>query len=301
MGRQARDNRIVALGRMFVAGVILAVAGLAPAQPATPSAPAPTWRAGATLAAPGASGKPGTLAFEAKSNEREYAVQNTNMTLSLKLLRLSGERELPLHAAEIDAQKNVFGGTMGSLKFQAVDDKNAIVEFQTEPKIQGLAFAELRSNATETSATVEQKMGVRVIDSRQAVHLMFEGAPRAFRESVPNGYRVVVPIEGGQKVTLKLNISEFTEPLAKSTPAPAPTEAPTATEAAPAAATPASTTEAAAAAAQTMTPTVEPTPANATPSPAPATPTIGNNILSTPVPVDPAVAPGARRAPPAAP
>ncbi|MEO8376041.1 MAG: hypothetical protein ABI579_00085 [Candidatus Sumerlaeota bacterium] len=285
----------------MIAAAFLALAGGAHAQePMTTGAMPSTWKPGATLAVPGASGKPGTLAFEAKSNERDYAIQNTNMTLSLKLLRLSGEREVPLKISELNAQKNVFDGTMGSVKFWAVDDKNAIVEYKTAEKVQGLAFAELRSSASETSATVSQKMGVRVIDSKQAVDLLFEGAPRSFREQVPDGYRVVVPIESGQKITLKLSISDFTGPLVKPTPAMTmvPTPEPTLMETDAAAGAAAAASPAMAAGSQPMTPTViPPTPGNSPAPTAVVSPTIGGGILATPVPVDPAPAPGSRRGP----
>ncbi|MCC6547389.1 hypothetical protein IT570_09500 [Candidatus Sumerlaeota bacterium] len=300
MGRQARKSSILMFGSAVLAAMLLVLGGRAMAQ----SEAQTPWKAGATLAAPGASGRAGTLAFETKSEERAYAIQNTNMTLKLKLLRLSGERELPLRATRLNAGENAFDGTMGSLKFTAVDEKNAVVTYTTAEKVQGLALAELQSSSAETSPTIHQKMGVRVIDSKQAVDLTFEGAPRAFREPMADGYRVVVPIEAGRTVTMKISISPYdgplTKPVVERTPAPTPSAAATATSEGEAAAPASAPT--AAAPAETATP---PTPAATPPAEtAPATVApkgqVGTDILATPVPADPAPAADSRRgAPPA--
>ncbi len=126
-----------------------------------------------------------------------------------------------------------------------MDPGFAVVEFETEGDIEGLAFAEIRSSSREASATLTQKgAGIRVIQGGQATNMNFE-ADRAFREQLADGFRMVAPVSGGKKVKLSITTESFSGPLNLPGPTPVPTPKPT--EAPAALASPAATAAAPAA------------------------------------------------------
>lgn len=213
---------VLPLGCLLLLFVL--IAEQAPAQ-------RPEWIPGERLTSAAERATTGTLVLIAGPEERSYKIANSNCTLTLRLLRLSGERELSMVFTSKSETSNIYEGGSAKMSLVSAGPARATTEFAVGEQTEGLAFAEIRSSSESTSGTLNRKgNGVRLIDQGVAIDLEFD-ATRVFREQSGDGFRMVAPLQPGQKVLLTISTSEFKGDLMMPKPSPVPTAVPIKAEA----------------------------------------------------------------------
>lgn len=175
------------------------------------SAPAQmaTWSPGAELGAGGQSATTGTLVLENLASERDYSLQRLSARVSLRFLRLSGEREVRLQMAESTPGRQVFLTESHRLEIRAVGPRTIVADFSTTAEGTGLALLGFSSDDRTTTTLLPDFSGI-VYNSPEGPVTFRVDALRSFRSLERDETQILAPLDRNASVRFVITTEDLT-------------------------------------------------------------------------------------------